>query len=67
MLYEIHIQRADGTTAKAAFTAVNDKKAIQRIESALERNVGPGVGGTYKLVDVRGRDVVRETPVPGRG
>ncbi len=66
MLYEIHIKRGDGTTASEAFTAVNDKKAIQRIDSALERHAGPAAGGTYRLVDARGRDVVRETAVPTR-
>ena len=66
MLYEIHITRADGTAAKEAFTAVNDKKAIQRVESALARHATPDAGGTYRLVDARGRDVVRETPVPGK-
>ena len=66
MLYEIHITRLDGTTAKESFTAVNDKKAIQRIDSALERHAGPDAGGTYKLVDGRGRDVVREADIPKR-
>lgn len=66
MLYELHIKRTDGTTAKEAFTAVNDKKAIQRIESALERHVGPDRGGSYRLADARGRDVVRETAIPAK-
>ena len=66
MLYEIHIRRVDGTTAKESFTAVNDKKAIQRNDSALERHAGPEAGGTYKLVDGRGRDVVREADIPRR-
>ncbi len=64
MLYEFHLTRGDGTSAKESFTAVNDKKAIQRIESALERHAGQSTGGTYKLLDVRGREVVRETAAP---
>lgn len=66
MLYEVRVMRADGTTATEAFKAVNDKKAIQKIASALERHAGPDAGGTYRLVDARGREVIRETPVPGR-
>ena len=64
MLYEFHLTRGDGTSAKEPFTAVNDKKAIQRIEGALERHAGQSAGGTYKLLDARGREVVRETAIP---
>ena len=64
MLYEFHLTRGDGTSLKEPFTAVNDKKAIQRIESALERHAGQSAGETYKLLDQRGREVVRETSVP---
>jgi hypothetical protein len=48
MLYEIHIKLVDGTTAKEAFTAVNDTKGIQRIESTLVRQARPGTGASYK-------------------
>ena len=64
MLYEFQITRGDWTSTKEPFTAVNDKKAIQRIESSLGRHAGLSAGGTYKLVDVRGREVVRETAIP---
>ena len=38
MMYEIHITKIDGTATKEAFTAVNDKKAILRIASTLQRH-----------------------------
>ena len=64
MLYEFHLTRSDGTSAKEPFTAVNDKKAIQRIEGVLGRYAGQSDGGSYKLVDGKGRQVVRETVIP---
>ncbi len=60
-MYEIHFKGADGSAAKEIFTATNDKKAIQRIGAAVDRLAAKSGAGSYRLVDAKGRDVVRET------
>ena len=63
MMYEIHITKIDGTATKEAFTAVNDKKAILRIASALQRHASHIANRSYRLIDANRREVVRETQI----
>ena len=63
MMYEIHITKIDGTATKEAFTAVNDKKAILRIASTLQRHAHSLANRSYRLIDANRREVVRETQI----
>lgn len=63
MMYEIHITKIDGTATKEAFTAVNDKKAILRIASTLQRHANSLANQSYRLIDANRREVVRETQI----
>ena len=61
MMYEILINKVDGSSVKEAFTAVSDKKAIQRVSSALKRHANQSANRSYRMIDANRREVVRET------
>ena len=63
MMYEILITKVDGSFVKESFTAVNDKKAIKRVNSALERHAHKSANRSYRMIDAENREVVKMTEI----